>query len=149
MTASAEIALLDEIDSTTARLQHLHAMLRDIKAPGPAAAEDGANVLAALGTVRLPPYEKATAVEWQDVRTAYVLQSFINAGRRLGQQEAAEIVRRAGYSDGSGANALYRHGWLASDDDGTGRSTNRRVTDHGLAWLERIGRRALLAYLRG
>src|SRR4051794_27397682 len=68
-----------------------------------------------LAEVRLPAY--TVPKELDDVRAAYVLQSYVNLGRPATQQEAADIARRAGYSSGRGANIFFTHGWLISEKD--------------------------------
>lgn len=101
--------------------------------------------LSDLADVSLPAY--TVPKELDDVRAAYVLQSYINLGRPATQQEAADIARRAGYSSGRGANIFFTHGWLTSEKDERGAVTNRRISPAGQQWLAEKGRAALLAWL--
>ncbi len=101
--------------------------------------------LAHLADVILPPY--TVPKELDDVRAAYVLQSYVNLGRPATQQEAAEIAKRAGYSSGRGANIFFTHGWLVSERDKRGAITDRRTSPAGQQWLEDKGRAALLHWL--
>jgi hypothetical protein len=65
-------------------------------------------LLSNLSEVTLPAY--TVPKELDDVRTAFVLQSYVNLGHPATQQEAAEIARRAGYSNRAVSTALPRHG---------------------------------------
>jgi hypothetical protein len=147
MTSTAEDALFTELEASVERSQELVRRLRALRQPTGGMSSDDQVLLASLDSVSLPAFDLDTARDWQDIRTAYILQSFLNMGRDLTQDEAKAIVMRAGYPSGAGANRLYGAEWLVSDVS-DGRSSNRRVGEKGKQWLARQGRRALLAWLR-
>jgi len=131
---------LRELSRDIARLEELYAQEQSDQR------HDGADQsLAQLAEVSLPAY--TVPKELDDVRAAYVLQSYVNLGRPATQQEAAEIARRAGYSSGRGANIFFTHGWLTSDRDEHGAVTDRRISPAGQRWLEEKGRAALISWL--
>ncbi|WP_346619625.1 hypothetical protein [Blastococcus montanus] len=141
-TGSLEEALRD-LASDLSRLEALYAQEQSDKRSELIGAADAR--LADLAEVSLPAY--TVPKELDDVRAAYVLQSYVNLGRPATQQEAAEIARRAGYSSGRGANIFFTHGWLTSEKDEHGAVTNRRISPAGQQWLEEKGRAALLTWL--
>lgn len=131
---------LQELTRDLDRLQELYAQEHSATRPDLSDAR-----LASLADVTLPAY--TVPKELDDVRAAYVLQSYVNLGRPATQQEAAEIAKRAGYSSGRGANIFFTHGWLTSDRDEHGAVTDRRISPAGQQWLEEKGRSTLLAWL--
>lgn len=131
---------LRELSRDIARLEELYAQEQAGKRT-----EGADEALVDLAEVSLPAY--TVPKELDDVRAAYVLQSYVNLGRSATQQEAADIARRAGYSSGRGANIFFTHGWLTSEKDEHGAVTDRRISPAGQQWLEEKGRAALLAWL--
>ncbi len=93
----------------------------------------------------LPAY--TVPKELDDVRTADVLQSYVDLGHPATQQEAAENARRPGYSSGRGTDILFGHGRLVPEMSEAG-TVGRRVTPVGMQWLNDRGRAALPTWLQ-